>query len=276
MSFDPGLKIGDVITHDRLVDIFKCGNMGGMRRSKKTNTLVIISDHTKRLYEDKWVGEVLHYTGMGKNGDQSLTFAQNRTLAESNENGVDVHLFEVFKEKEYVYMGQVKLIEKPYQEVQKGEDGIPRKVWIFPLKVVQEDATLAVDSSLIQTKYKEKEKQAKRLNNEMLAQRAKESQSEKTSVRNAVTTTYERNAYVSEYAKRRANGICQLCEREAPFKNKDGEPYLETHHIEWLSRGGTDTIDNTVALCPNCHRKMHVLDLEEDKKKLMAACRGGV
>jgi 5-methylcytosine-specific restriction protein A len=87
-------------------------------------------------------------------------------------------------------------------------------------------------------------------------------------VRNAVTTIYERNAYVSEYAKRRANGICQLCEREAPFKNKDGELYLETHHVEWLSKGGTDTLDNTVALCPNCHRKMHVLDLEEDKSKL--------
>lgn len=121
---------------------------------------------------------------------------------------------------------------------------------------------------LIQTKYEEKEKQAKKLDNETLAQRAKESQSEKTSVRNAVTTIYERNAYVSEYAKRRANGICQLCEREAPFKNKDGELYLETHHVEWLSKGGTDTLDNTVALCPNCHRKMHVLDLEEDKSEL--------
>lgn len=95
-------------------------------------------------------------------------------------------------------------------------------------------------------------------------------------MRNAVTITYERNAYVSEYAKRRANGVCQLCKKEAPFKNKDGEPYLETHHIEWLSRGGTDTLDNTVALCPNCHRKMHVLDLEVDKEKLKAACRGEV
>lgn len=168
-------------------------------------------------------------------------------------------------------MGQVKLVEKPYQEVQKGEDGVPRKVWIFPVKVIQESAAIAVDSSLIQTKYEEKEKQAKRLDNETLAQRAKESQSEKTSVRNAVTTIYERNAYVSEYAKRRANGICQLCEREAPFKNKDGEPYLETHHIEWLSRGGTDTLDNTVALCPNCHRKMHALDLEGDRSKLKEA-----
>lgn len=111
----------------------------------------------------------------GKNGDQSITFAQNRTLAESNENGVDVHLFEVFKEKEYVYMGQVKLVEKPYQEVQKGEDGVPRKVWIFPVKVIRESAAIAVDSSLIHTKYEEREKQAKRLDNETLAQRAKES-----------------------------------------------------------------------------------------------------
>lgn len=25
---------------------------------------------------------------------------------------------------------------------------------------------------------------------------------------------------------------------------------------QWLSNDGEDTIDNTIALCPNCHRKM--------------------
>lgn len=35
MSFDPGLKIGDIISNKSLVNIFKCGIMGGMRRSKK-------------------------------------------------------------------------------------------------------------------------------------------------------------------------------------------------------------------------------------------------
>lgn len=100
--------------------------------------MVIISDHTKGLYEDKWINGILHYTGMGKKGDQSLSFAQNKTLAESNENGVDVHLFEVFKEKDYVYMGKVKLVNTPYQETQKGEDGIPRKVWIFPVGLIKD------------------------------------------------------------------------------------------------------------------------------------------
>ena len=40
--------------------------MGGMRRSKTTGTLVIISDHTKGLYDDKWYGHELHCIGMGK------------------------------------------------------------------------------------------------------------------------------------------------------------------------------------------------------------------
>lgn len=76
--------------------------------------------------------------------------------------------------------------------------------------------------------------------------------------------SYKRNKYIVEYAKRRSNGICQLCKKEAPFKDKENSPYLEVHHIKWLSDGGEDSIENTVALCPNCHRKMHTLNLEED------------
>lgn len=80
-----------------------------------------------------------------------------------------------------------------------------------------------------------------------------------------------RNPYVSTYAKRRANGRCQLCGEEAPFTYKKGFPFLECHHIEWLAQGGEDTLWNTVALCPNCHRKMHVIKDPEDVKKLHRA-----
>lgn len=51
--FNPGLKIGQIIKNADIVEIFKRGNMGGMRRSRTTNTLVIISDYTKGLYHDK-------------------------------------------------------------------------------------------------------------------------------------------------------------------------------------------------------------------------------
>lgn len=70
MAFNHGLKIEQILKNADIVDIFKCGNMGGMRHSKTTNALVIVSDYAKVIYHDKWVGGALHYTGMGKNGDQ--------------------------------------------------------------------------------------------------------------------------------------------------------------------------------------------------------------
>ena len=53
--FDPNLKIGQVLTNNEIVNIFKCGIQGGMRRSNATNTLVIVSDYTKGIYHDKLV-----------------------------------------------------------------------------------------------------------------------------------------------------------------------------------------------------------------------------
>ncbi len=76
-------------------------------------------------------------------------------------------------------------------------------------------------------------------------------------------STYEgyiRSQKVVDETKRRAHGSCQLCGKPAPFKDKNGVGYLEAHHVDWLSRGGKDGTDNTVALCPNCHTKMHVVD----------------
>ena len=97
LSFNPGLVQGQVLSNDSMRKLFECGIMGGMRRSRSTNTLVIITDHTKGFYEDFWHGDVLHYTGMGKIGDQDLYFAQNPTLRDSGTNGVDVHRCEVFE-----------------------------------------------------------------------------------------------------------------------------------------------------------------------------------
>ena len=137
--FDPGLKIGQILKNSDIVDIFKCGNMGGMRRSKSTNTLVIVSDYTKGIYHDKWIGGVLHYTGMGKSGDQDINWAQNATLAACGRNGVDVHLFEVIDAGEYVYCGRIELVDRPYVDIQPDENGNDRKVWMFPIRPVPDN-----------------------------------------------------------------------------------------------------------------------------------------
>lgn len=52
-------EIGQVVTNADIVSEFRCGNMGGMRRAKATNSLIIVSDPTKAFYEDKWYGNIL-------------------------------------------------------------------------------------------------------------------------------------------------------------------------------------------------------------------------
>lgn len=87
--------------------------------------------------------------------------------------------------------------------------------------------------------------------------------------RDLVTSYFRRSASVVNMAKQRANGFCQLCGKKAPFLDKEGNPYLEAHHVIWLSRGGKDVLANVVALCSNCHSKMHVLDEEKDVSLLL-------
>ena len=69
---------------------------------------------------------------------------------------------------------------------------------------------------------------------------------------------YQRDPRVVASVLKKANGICCDCKRKGPFISKTtGLPYLEVHHVKMLKDGGEDTVDNTVALCPNCHRKRH-------------------
>lgn len=69
---------------------------------------------------------------------------------------------------------------------------------------------------------------------------------------------YKRNPNVVAEALFRAAGICESCGEDAPFFRKsDGSPYLEVHHKVQLASGGDDTVENAIAVCPNCHRKFH-------------------
>lgn len=269
MNFEHGLEAGDTVSNSELTKIFQCSPQGGMRRSHRTNSLVIISDHTKSIYEDRWASDdIIHYTGMGLEGDQSLGYAQNKTLAESTINGVIPYFFEVFESGKYLFRGKVALAGPPYQETQPDKNGAIRNVWIFPLRIVGGDTHYEVPVDLIARKQKTKERIAKKLSDDDLFTRAVHSRKQPAN-RSVTSTTYERNVYVAELARRRANGICQLCDQPAPFANTKGEPYLESHHIIWLSQGGEDTVENTVALCPNCHKKMHILNRNSDKRKLI-------
>jgi 5-methylcytosine-specific restriction endonuclease McrA len=76
--------------------------------------------------------------------------------------------------------------------------------------------------------------------------------------RDVVRSEFIRSPAVVELVLRRANGTCEYPECSVSlFAADGGRPYLEVHHIQWLSEGGPDTPENAAALCPVCHRAQH-------------------
>ncbi len=73
-----------------------------------------------------------------------------------------------------------------------------------------------------------------------------------------VIDVYIRDPHVRAWVLNEANGMCGGCLQSAPFITAKGEPFLEVHHVKWLVEGGTDRVENAIALCPNCHRRCHL------------------
>ncbi|MGV2101594.1 HNH endonuclease [Rhizobium sp. 21-4511-3d] len=83
-----------------------------------------------------------------------------------------------------------------------------------------------------------------------------------TNARSGVKVTgtsqrFVRDPNVIAWVLFKAEGRCEACDTPAPFLREDGEPYLEVHHVRPLGEGGPDSVDNTIAVCPSCHRRFH-------------------
>jgi len=151
------MVIGNIYNHSEIINTFKCATMGGMRRSKKTNSLVLITKHQEKhagdIYEDEWTPDgILNYTGMGTIGDQSINFGQNKTLATAKQNGIKVYLFESYKDNEYYYDGEVELAGSIFQSDEKDVNGNIRKVIKFPLRKISQDEDI-IDKQVQEVSY---------------------------------------------------------------------------------------------------------------------------
>lgn len=262
MGFDPGLQVGDKISFRQMVTIFKCQQQGGMLRSKQNNALIIISNYTKGIYRDVWRKDgVLLYTGMGQDGDQILEGNQNKTLYESRTNGVIVYLFEVYVKNEYLYRGIVELMENPYQDIQIDRNGNERKVWIFPVKPIE-------DSSSIEWDEDEKliDKIAgltdEELNSIEYVYTPEPEEKGAPIIRNNIQI-YPRNKKRAMNALSSAGFVCEIDELHPTFIRKNSSKnYVEPHHLVPMKYSkhfehSLDVEANIVSLCSNCHNQLH-------------------
>ncbi|MDD5228347.1 MAG: HNH endonuclease signature motif containing protein [Methylococcales bacterium] len=112
-------------------------------------------------------------------------------------------------------------------------------------------------SSHIQTEFERAVEKAKQSSSDERQERLKNS-SKKPEKITTTSISFKRNSDVVAEILERANGICEECKNPAPFIRKsDNTPYLEVHHKIRLADNGDDTVENAIALCPNCHRKSH-------------------
>lgn len=109
----------------------------------------------------------------------------------------------------------------------------------------------------VEPPFEELVKKSKDDSSEQRAKRLKQA-NKKPSVEYSIVKSYRRNADVVAEVLLRAKGICERCGKSAPFlRRNNGTPYLEVHHKKQLAKGGEDTVENAIAVCPNCHREMH-------------------
>jgi 5-methylcytosine-specific restriction protein A len=71
------------------------------------------------------------------------------------------------------------------------------------------------------------------------------------------TAVFDRSPAVKAWVLKHAGPYCEGCHSVAPFEVRPGIPYLEVHHVIPLAENGADTVENSIALCPNCHRRCH-------------------
>jgi predicted HNH restriction endonuclease len=84
------------------------------------------------------------------------------------------------------------------------------------------------------------------------------SKSKKPKISLVKTKMFDRDPLVVAIGKARALSKCEIAEcTHALFIDGSGKGYCEVQHIDALSEGGLDEIENVICLCPSHHREAH-------------------
>lgn len=251
MRFHPGK------TYSRLYDIHH--QYGGSRQSgispSASHPLIFVftgNSGSNYGYRDNWDDQnQFIYCGEGQVGDMEFTKG-NLAIRDHSKNGREIHLFHALgKGKPVRYLGEFVCtgwqIKKTPDRNRNERDGIFFR--LLPIELIPSEDPNFIDQNSANPTTSIDELRR-------VALQGASPPTENTS-KTGVQTTYNRSTNVKKYVLARSGGICEGCDSPAPFIKVDGTPYLEPHHIRRLSDGGPDDPRWVIALCPNCHRRIH-------------------
>lgn len=187
----------------------------------------------------------------------------NRAIRDHEADGKELHLFEAVGGGNVRYIGQAFYLTHHIEERRDANDDL-RQAVVFELAVETEEGEQETDEvSESNVGYDSCTSFAGRSMDE-LRRIALQSASPTASAEERRSNVYCRAKAVKEYVLRRADGTCEGCGKDAPFVTSQGRPYLESHHVRRVSDGGPDHPKWVIALCPNCHRRAIMVEMEEN------------
>jgi 5-methylcytosine-specific restriction protein A len=235
---------------------------GGISTPGQHNLILLFTGEAGKQhgYRDELSEDgVFLYTGEGQRGDMQF-ISGNRAIRDHTLNGKDLHLFKQGRKGFVQYVGQMVCTGWQYSvasDTQRQE----RKAIVFELVPIE---GFTVEGTNVSEAHELEHESLEALRQKALADSAL---ARTPAERKAVWR--RRSRAIKLYVLKRASGKCEGCDTPAPFKTMKGEPYLEPHHIRRLSDGGPDHPRWVVAVCPNCHCRVHyAVDAEEFNKRL--------
>ena len=244
-------EIGDYLNRWELNDVCGGGRYNGISTPAEHDFIFIFTSESGGTYgyEDGFQpDDTFLYTGEGTEGDMTMD-GGNEAIRDHQTNNEELYLFEDTKYPWIVtYRGQYEYEDYRWETL-PDENNAPRDAIRFILAPVG-GAEIELSDRIGTLSDKQLYESAKQG-----APDLSENHSQKSG--SSSGQSYTRSEVVKRFALRMAAGTCQGCNKEAPFVDSTGEPYLEVHHLHSRADGGPDDPENVLAICPNCHRRVH-------------------
>lgn len=263
------LAVGAAYSRTELNDALGGQRQGGIVTTQRFPVVLIFTgDRGEEFgYEDGFQdnGE-FWYTGEGQVGDMTLV-RRNLALEQRGRNGEPILVFrEDGMSGRHHFVGRGRYLG--FHD-SKGPDksGRLRKTIVFELGIdpvgidVREDGlVIGTGDSSVPDLRDPSSRGAAEHGSFTLAQLralANAHPAENASAQEQRRLVHKRSKAVRTYVLARAGTHCEGCDALAPFRRRDGSPYLEPHHIYRRADKGPDSANAVIALCPNCHRRVH-------------------